>query len=88
LAAAPAGAVLVAVRALLDGWEASQDTTPAAAVRPPQAAWRANDNGGAAEKPAKLPASAVAPPAKVAQLAAWEQLRLGSMRRPAASATK
>ena len=39
LTAAPQGAVILAVRALLDGWE--QNTTPAAATDSPQAARRA-----------------------------------------------
>jgi hypothetical protein len=83
LTAAPHGAVILAVRALLDGWE--QNTATAAATDPPQAARRAGMN--AAAVPAPPPAASVAPPRGTiatkpqapvpanADGAAWMQLR-------------
>jgi hypothetical protein len=74
LAGAPAGAVLLAMRALLDGWDASSGVPPEAAARPPQAAWRADDKA-VAPKPA-TPSRATAAPSKAAERAAWDHLRL------------
>jgi hypothetical protein len=59
LTAAPHGAVILAVRALLDGWEQGQPLAPAA--EPQQAARRA-EGMNAAVVPAVPPAAAVAPP--------------------------
>ena len=61
------------MRALLDCWE---DTAPAAAAQPPQAAWRANDKPAKPPAPAVAPSGAATPPSKATELAAWEQLRL------------
>jgi hypothetical protein len=77
LAGAPAGAVLLAMRALLDGWDASESAPPAAAVRPPQVA-RQTDGNGAAPKPLPPPRASPAPAKAVAaaENAEWERLRL------------
>jgi hypothetical protein len=58
LTAAPAGAVLLAVRALLDGWE--QNSTPAISTTPLQAAGRTKGAISTAT-PAPLPPAVVGP---------------------------
>jgi hypothetical protein len=62
--------VLLAMRALLDGWEQA----PAAAVRPLQAVGRVED--AAAARTTAAPPRASPAPSKAAEVAAWDHLRL------------
>jgi hypothetical protein len=76
LTAAPHGAVILAVRALLDGWEQGQPLAPA--TKAPQAV-RRSEGMNAAAVPPPPPAAAVAPPrgtkANGADAATWMSLR-------------